>query len=374
MMDQDIISRAVALRHELHAHPELSMQETWTKAHLMDFLRANTSLRVVDCGRWFYACYDAGTERPAIAFRADFDALPVEEAPTLCPYASTVPGVSHKCGHDGHSAALAAFAMELDRNGANQNICLVFQHAEETGKGARECVETLRTLGISEIYGVHNLPGLRLGAIAAPSGTAQFASTGVVLTFEGAKSHACYPENGRNPAFAIAEVVLALEELRRSGNYRGMTLITVIEVQVGERAFGTSAGHGELLLTVRAADGDELRDLLARIEALARQRAEAHGLGLQVSFDDAFPDTTNDPACAAKVRRAAERANVPVEELREPFRASEDFGWYTKFLPGAIFYVGAGESHAPIHTMEYDFPDEIIPVIAEMYRSILELS
>lgn len=361
----------LALRHELHAHPELSMHESWTKAHLMDFLRAHTKLELHDMDTWFYALYRAGEDRPSIAFRADFDALPIEEPSDLLPYSSCIPGVSHKCGHDGHSAALAAFALELEQRGADKNVYLVFQPAEEIGSGGQACAEELERLGVSEVFAVHNLPGLRLGAVAAPSGVAQFASTGMILTFEGAKSHACYPENGRNPAYAISELVLALGGLTRAGRYRGMTLITVIAVQVGERAFGTSAGHGELMLTVRAAHGDELKDLLSSIETLARHKAETHGLTLSVSYEDTFPDTYNHPAEAEKVIRAAERCGVPVEELREPFRASEDFGWYTKRIPGAIFYVGAGEDHAPIHTREYDFPDEIIPTIVKIYTELL---
>ena len=119
-MNQDILEMAVALRHELHAHPELSNQETWTKARLLDFLREHTTrLEIHDRGRWFYAVWRARTDRPSMAFRADFDALPIEDR---CgqPYASQFPGVGHKCGHDGHSATLAALALEIDRAGADR--------------------------------------------------------------------------------------------------------------------------------------------------------------------------------------------------------------------------------------------------------------
>lgn len=369
-MKQEILDSAIALRHELHAHPELSMQERWTKAHLMEFLKTRTSLEIVDCGRWFYAVHYVGADRPSIAFRADFDALPIEEPPELMPYASQFPGISHKCGHDGHSAALAAFALDLDENGAEQNVYLIFQHAEETGQGGEECTKLLREKGISEIYAVHNLPGLRFGAIAVPDGTAQFASTGMILTFEGSKSHACYPENGRNPAFAISELILALEGLAKNPRYRGMTLITVIQVNVGEHAFGTNAGHGELLLTVRGAFSEEMDDLIHAIEQSALEKSAQYGLKCSFRYEDVFPDTFNHSFCAEKVRRAAGELGIPVEELAEPFRASEDFGWYTKQIPGAIFYVGGGDC-PPIHTCSFDFPDALIPVIGDMYRKLL---
>lgn len=160
-MKQENYDLAVKLRHELHSHPELSMKECWTKAHLMDFLRRHTSLELVDRGRWFYAVRWAGEDRPSIAFRADMDAMPVEDPAGLMPYGSQCPGVGHKCGHDGHSASLAAFALELEGNDADKNVFLLFQHAEETGQGAKECAAFLRENGISEISPITTCRGSR---------------------------------------------------------------------------------------------------------------------------------------------------------------------------------------------------------------------
>ena len=100
-MDPKNYELAVALRHALHRHPERSNHETWTKAYLIDFLHKHTSLEIVDRGAWFYAKYFAAPGAHKIAFRADFDALPIDETISL-PYGSEIPGVSHKCGHDGH--------------------------------------------------------------------------------------------------------------------------------------------------------------------------------------------------------------------------------------------------------------------------------
>ena len=113
-MNQEILKKAVDLRHELHMHPELSYQEVLTKQHLMDFLKENTGLTLTDKGKWFYASYlGAGGQDPyPIGFRADFDALPMEDE-IDAPWKSQIPGCGHKCGHDGHSAALCAFAMAL---------------------------------------------------------------------------------------------------------------------------------------------------------------------------------------------------------------------------------------------------------------------
>ena len=122
-MDKKNLELAVQLRRELHAHPELSYQETWTKQHLMDFIKNNTkNLRIEDRGRWFYAVYEAGPDKPSVAFRGDFDALPIDESACDFPHKSTVPGVAHKCGHDGHAASVAGLALEVDQNGCDKNV------------------------------------------------------------------------------------------------------------------------------------------------------------------------------------------------------------------------------------------------------------
>lgn len=133
-MDNKNFELARDLRHELHAHPELSNEETWTKARLQRFIEENTkNLEIIDKGNWFYAKYFKAEGLPNIAFRADFDALPMDEFIEL-PWGSKFPGKAHKCGHDGHSSTLAGFALEVDQKGAYKNIFFLFQPAEEVGK------------------------------------------------------------------------------------------------------------------------------------------------------------------------------------------------------------------------------------------------
>lgn len=368
-MKQENYDLAVKLRHELHSHPELSMKECWTKAHLMDFLCRHTSLELVDRGRWFYAVHRAGEDRPSIALRAEMDAVPVADPAGLVPYGSQCPGVGHKCGHDGHSASLAAFALELEGSGVDKNIFLLFQHAEETGQGAMECAAFLEENGISEIYAYHNLPGQPLGTLSVPDGPAQPASMGIILSFTGQKSHASYPEDGRNPAFAIGEILTAIPSLIQPGRFQGLAQITVIQVNVGERAFGTSAGYGELLLTIRGEFEAELDDLRGTLEAMARKKAETHGLQCAFTYEDVFPETRNHPQAVDRVRDAARKAGVPLLPKEELFRASEDFGHYTKQVPGAMFYLGSGDA-APLHTTGYDFPDQLIGTAADVFMEL----
>lgn len=204
-MDKDILKTAVVLRHRLHRCAELSGQEKQTKAMLIDFLRTHTSLELHDMGAWFYAVYkaplNARTESAPtrrIAFRADFDALPIEDDPAL-PYASENRGVAHKCGHDGHSAALCALAAEIDRHGCRSDILFLFQHAEETGCGAPVCQKMITDEKPDIIFGWHNMPGFPAGSVAVHDGTAAFASRGLVLSFFGKAHTLLNPKTGIIP-------------------------------------------------------------------------------------------------------------------------------------------------------------------------------
>jgi amidohydrolase len=368
-MDKDNLERAVTLRHELHRHPELSYREEWTKQHLIDFLKQNTALEMVDKGRWFYAVYRAGADKPNIAFRADFDALPIDETIDL-PYGSQFPDISHKCGHDGHSACLAGFALEIDRKGADKNIYFVFQHAEETGQGARECAPLLEEAGISEIFGYHNVPGLPEHAVGVKDGTVCCASTGMIIHLKGVPCHASQPEDGRNPAFAIADLVRSIPEFTDPAGYKGLVMCTVICIDVGEKAFGMSASEGSLLLTVRGEHDDEMDILKQKLEDKTRERAERDGLEYDISYCDSFFATVSHKECNDKVRKAAVELGLTVLEGDKPSRGSEDFGCFTKRVPGAFFWVGCGETRSGIHTVEYDFNDAIIPTVVDMYMAI----
>lgn len=363
---------AVQLRHELHEHPEVSNNEVWTKQHLIDFLKKHTKLEIVDRGRWFYAVYKAGEGKKNIAFRADFDALPMDEYLQL-PYGSKIDGVSHKCGHDGHAATLAGLALEINQYGADKNVYFLFQHAEETGDGAAEAAVFIKENNIDEIYAYHNMSGAPLNAVVLRDGVNYCASKGMIIHMDGIPSHASRPEIGRNPAFAIANIINSIEELISPKNYKGMVLCTVIQVAVGERAFGKSASKGNLSLTIRALYEEEMDKLQANIEGLAKEEAKKYGLGIAFEYVDVFPETYNHTESADKVRKAAINKGYQVMELEEATRSSEDFGHFTKLTKGAIFRIGNGEDYPDVHTNEYDFRDEVIETAIEIFKEIIAI-
>lgn len=386
-MKREHLEKITELRHELHRYPELSMQERETKRRLMEFIERETKLEVVDLGKWFYALCPGRkslqrglsgiTPEPAlssaIAFRADFDALPIGEDSGLS-YASLNPGVSHRCGHDGHSAALAGLALELTPGEYVQDIYLIFQHGEEIGGGGAECASLVREKGIGHVFAFHNWSGFPERCILVREGITQCASKGFTVFFTGKTAHASQPEDGINPARAVSELVLLMEKTAGMPDYEALVMVTVVEVSVGSRNFGIAASKGSVSATLRAGYDTDMKKLEGRIRDAAERLAARDGLSVEYSECDVFPDTVNGASSAELVRRAAKAAGLAVQELEEPFRASEDFGYYLKECSGAMFYIGNGVQYPQIHTVTYDFNDRILETAVEMFEQILRLT
>lgn len=373
-MREDIYQKAIELRHDIHMHPELSNEESETKRRIIAFLKANTNLEITDRGKWFYAEYhpqDHGRQsRGSIAFRADMDAIKVFEEPYL-PYASVNRGVAHKCGHDGHSAVLSALTAVVSREGADKDVYFIFQHAEETGDGAELCAELISEKQIDEVYGIHNLPGFEEGTLVLKEGTVNCASKGLEITFTGKSAHASQPEKGVNPAFAVSKTALKTEKLSKSAGYKGLVLTTIVQIDVGERAFGVSAHKGKLLLTIRGQIENEMNDLQGKIEDFAKRQAEEYGLEITIEESDVFPETFNYGECIEKIREIATSKGWKTAELKEPIRTSEDFGYFLKKAPGALIWLGAGTECAPLHSEDFDYNDNLIEKSVDIFLSLI---
>ena len=352
-----MLNQIIALRRLLHGHPERSGAETRTKALIIDFLRTHTSLEINPCGDGFYAAHrEASASKPSIALRADYDALPAPNG-----------AAAHLCGHDGHTAALCGVALQLEGNTFGRNIFLLFQPAEETGQGAKGCLALFEQEQIDEIYGAHNLPGYPLGEVYTRSGTFACASLGLTISFQGTPTHAAYPENGISPASAVGQLLCALPSLTRPSRYTGMTLCTVIGVQMGEKAFGCAASQAEIWLTLRAEHDQDLTALQTGILKTAQDLAQAFHLGFSHQAQDIFPATENHARCAQRVLSLTN-----AKTLDTPMRWSEDFGHYLRHCPGAYLGIGAGESCAPLHTECYEYPDALLqPTIDAFLQLIL---
>ncbi len=372
-MDGAFWDEIVSFRHDLHAHPELSGKEIGTKERIKAFLSSHTSLAAKDHGSWLSVrfCPEGAEDAAPIAFRADMDALPIDETISL-PYGSVTPGVAHKCGHDGHMAALAAAACLIEKDAAAKRpVFFVFQPAEETGKGGKACAEWLASEGVREVYAFHNLSGHKEGAVMVREDMTQPASCGLTFAFEGKAVHAGTPELGTNPAPALACMQLAAEKLDESREGK-LQFATTVGMTLGHHDFGISPGEGKISFTLRAGQDEDLAHMEEELGKEARALAGRFGLSVSSERHDPFPATVNDVRAARKVRACAQELGLAQEELSEPWRPSEDFGWYTKLMCGALFYVGNGEAWPAPHDSAYDFNDRILPVAARMFAKLAE--
>lgn len=359
-MMNHILEKTKNLRRSLHEIPELSFQEKKTKKALIDFIKANTDLTVIDCGAWFYVEKEVSEPERIIGIRADFDA--VEGANGLA---------GHYCGHDGHSASLAGFALLLDQMEVQSTVYLIFQPAEETGQGGEMCSALISEKGIEEMYAYHNIPGYPAGEILLFEQTFACASTGLKLSFHGTPAHAAYPENGKNPALALAQCLLYSQERMKEPS-KGMILATVIGLEMGSDAYGVSASHGELKLTVRGEYQEEFLALKKDILKKAQELAGKYELEFYCEEIEPFPATENTRECVLFIKDCAREAGLSTREVEEANRWSEDFGYYLQKTKGAMFGVGAGIETPALHTINYEFPDEIMEAVIRLYDKLVK--
>ncbi len=356
----DIYQQAVLLQNSLHHLPEASGCETKTKAVLMNYLSGYPDLEIVDQGKWFYAVHREGPLAPSVAFRAEMDAMVGIDGQ---PY--------HGCGHDGHVSILAALAAWTSGKTLRKNVYFLFQHAEETGEGAQECLALFQQESIDALYGFHNCPGYPAGAVLLLPNTVACASRGLVLHFEGEQAHAANPEQGNNPIFLIAEFFSRWDALTHSDGYDGMVLATPICINAGSEAFGVAAGSGEIGLTLRSWYNEDLEKLEQRFIAWAQELADKAGVKLTHRTQDVFYATVNNPKIYRRCEMAAEKAGLSSIALSEPFRWSDDFGRYCSKVRTCYIGIGSGENAPPLHTPQYQWNHAVTETALKLFQTII---
>jgi amidohydrolase len=316
-----------------------------------------------------------------VVFRCELDAIPVEEKNEFR-HVSTNKGVSHKCGHDGHMAIVAGLAMLLSDHYQPESgrVVLLFQPAEETGAGAQQMVdspnkvlaEIVNSLNTS-IFALHNVPGFPSGSVVLPRGNSfASASKGIHIKLSGATSHASQPHLGRNPAPAMCNIVQALLSMPTLYiPYDQKALVTIVGARAGEKAFGVSAGDAEVMATLRATTDVALKILEDKAKSLVHGYATTYGLTYTIGFEDAFAATINNPDRVSIVQNVAKESGLEIFWMDEAFPWSEDFGIFLQRVKGAMFGLGVGEKHEPLHGEYYDFPDNEIVNGVKMFANIL---
>ena len=365
-------------RRMLHRHPELSGQEAGTAARVVEMLGATRPDRIVTGlgGDGVAATYDSGKPGPHVMLRCELDALPIEEISDAA-HRSTVSGVAHLCGHDGHMALLAGMARLLGRQRPSRGaVTLMFQPAEEDGAGAARVVADPRFAEMrpTHAFAIHNMPGFPLGHVTLGEGPVMCASRGMRVVLTGRTSHASEPEKGVSPMQALALLMPRLAALShgRPETDPDFTLATICHARLGEPAFGVAPGEAELFVTLRSLRDDRMARLVADAEEMVREVADRNGLSVAIDYNDVFVTTENTAKAAEIARKALDRIGISHDASGLPFRPSEDFGRFGGECELAMLFLGSGVDHPALHNPDFDFPDDLIPIGTRIFAAIVD--
>ena len=370
------LSELSAWRHKLHRAPELSGEEAETSREVVRFIAPTRPDRFIAGigGHGVAAVYEGAAPGPTALFRAELDALPIEEASTF-DHRSRNRGKAHLCGHDGHMAILAALARGLARERPKRGrAVLLFQPAEEDGSGAAAVIADPKYKKIRPdfCFALHNMPGLPLGHAALKEGPVACASRGMKIALAGRTAHASTPELGLSPTPAVAALMPELSQLTRGHpNDCDFARVTVTHAEIGAKSFGVAPGRAEVWATLRTLTDLGMDRLCAEAEALARRVADGSNLALSITYADIFAHCDNVPEAVALLARALDAEGAPYDARGLPMLASEDFGQFGRSAPSAMVLLGAGETCPGLHAPDYDFPDALIAIGARVFMRTL---
>ncbi|MFO0963506.1 MAG: amidohydrolase [Phycisphaerales bacterium] len=375
------LPRVVALRHDLHMHPEIAYEEHRTAGVVVRELTDAGIAHVAGmAGGTGVLGHLAGRAPRATALRADMDALPIVEE-TGAPYASTIPGRMHACGHDGHTAILLGAARVLARAAQEaplpRPVTLVFQPAEEGGAGGKRMVDEGALDGsrlgppADSAFGLHGWPDLPLGQVSTRPGPMLAASDRFEIHIEGRGAHAAYPHTGVDPVCCAGAMLQSLHAIvSRSVDPLDSAVVSVTVVQAGT-AFNIIPPHATLRGTLRSLRESTRCLLEERVAAVAHGIAAAHGCTARCEITRSYPVTENDPGAVAAfetiARDALGAAQVP--PLPHPVMGGEDFAFYGQRVPACFFALGlapAGRTWPTLHAPTFDFNDDALGVGIEM--------
>lgn len=380
LTNQDLVD-LVGWRRQLHRQPEISGEEEETAKAVVAFLAPTRPDAVLTGlgGHGVAMVYGGNEPGPTVLFRSELDALPIEEVSDI-PHRSRAPGKGHMCGHDGHTAILAALGRLLGRKRPRRGrVVLMFQPAEETGAGAAGVVADARYAAIAPdfAFSLHNLPGTPLGHVRLREGVVNCASRGMRIVLEGRTAHSSMPEFGISPMNAVSRLMPALTGLTAGHfTFDDFAMVTVTHAAMGEAVYGIAPGRAEIRATLRTRLDGRMAALCEAAETIVRETAAREGLIHGIDYHEVFVASMNAPEAVDLLRTALDEEGIGHDEEELPMRASEDFGCFGYSAKSAMFFLGSGVGHPSLHNPDYDFPDDLIPIgtriFARVARNLLD--
>ncbi len=368
-------------RRYLHQHPELAFDCHETAAWIVKRLReigvdeihegiAKTGIVALIKGQG--ANSDGG---PVIGLRADMDALPIEEM-TGAPYASTVKGKMHACGHDGHVTMLLGAAKYLaETRNFKGSVALIFQPAEEDGGGGNVMVQEgmMDRFGIAQVYGIHNAPNVPFGQFLTTPGPLMASVDTAYVKVTGRGGHGATPHETVDPVVAIVAMVQAVQTIIPRNVYAlEEAVISVTMIHTGT-ASNIIPEDGTFVATIRCFKPDVRALLKKRVHEIVEGTALAFGVTAVVDYDWGYPATINhedETEFAAEAAREVVGPNL-VDARSNREMGSEDFSYMLEARPGAYLFLGTGPG-AGLHHAAYDFNDEAAPIGASFFAKLVE--
>ncbi|MGY5268923.1 amidohydrolase [Lactiplantibacillus plantarum] len=354
MMTTTLAAWMTTLHHQLHAHPELALQEVATTALIKQTL-TELNIRLVDYPGETGVVAEIGHGAPIIALRADIDALPIQEDNELS-FRSTIPGRMHACGHDFHTAALLGGARLLKVHEADLNgtVRLIFQPAEEGHRGAKMMIDNGVLAGVRAIAGFHNMPNLPVGTLAMKSGPLMASNDNFDVTILGQGAHAAMPEASHDPIVTLGELISNLQTIRSRNIAPDAALVlTIAAVQAGT-TFNVIPNTANLRGTIRTFNTAN-RDLAkVRFYDIVRATAKMNQQTATIDWDRGPSCVSNDAALTAVLSRVMkDDFDVVPAQL---CNADDDFALYQECIPGFYGFLGSG-GNGTLHQSNYRCDD-----------------
>jgi len=360
----------IALRHDLHAHPELAFEEHRSSDVVAAFLQSlGLEVHRGLAGTGVVGVLRNGDSPRAIGLRADLDALPLHEQ-NLFPHRSRHDGRMHACGHDGHTAMLLGAAQALAGDSDfNGTVVFIFQPAEESDGGARVMIEQglFERFPVDAVFGMHNWPGLPAGQFAVHSGPVMACADQFDIVLSGHGGHAAMPQQARDPLVAAAALVQALQTVvSRTLDPLDPAVLSVTRFFSGGEAYNVIPSEARIGGTVRAFRAEVQDQIEAALERLTAGIAAAHGVQAHLNYRRGYPPTINSATeaalCTEVARAVAGDGNVRND--LNPSMGAEDFSYMLREKPGCYVWIGNGmaEGGCMLHNPHYDFNDAILPL------------
>ncbi|MGD8862409.1 MAG: N(2)-acetyl-L-2,4-diaminobutanoate deacetylase DoeB2 [Myxococcales bacterium] len=372
----ELVEGAVTLRRGLHQEPELTWHEEQTAERVREQLAA-ASIPWRPCARLgTVATLAPDAKGQHVALRGDMDALPIHEEVDE-PWTSRVQGCMHACGHDGHTAALMAAGLWLERHEASLPgpVSLIFQPAEEGGHGAREMIADGALKGVDVIYGWHNWPAIDFGQAVCPDGPVMAGNGTFVIELRGQGGHASQPELCRDPLLAASAIHVAMQQVvarRMPPQAATVISITSIDGKSGPTVIRDAVTMEGSIRIADMAQRDRLNSLITEV---TETTAAAYGVRAQVVHHSRYDPTVNHEQPAARMREAMAGELGPDwhSPVVVPIMASEDFSYYLKEIPGAFALIGGGSDDAhrePCHSPRYRFNEGLLPRVMRIFADL----